>query len=109
MNIVSYIKALSDEIRIRILHLLLKGELCVCKIVQVINIPQSSLSHHLSILKKNGIIQTRKSGKWNYYSISENISSKYKIILNQIFEISKDDKIIKSDEIHKNQLKNLCH
>ncbi|MDH5655643.1 MAG: metalloregulator ArsR/SmtB family transcription factor [Spirochaetia bacterium] len=63
-------KALSDPTRIRILNLLSQGELCVCDIMNVLDIPQSTVSRHLSVLKSSRFISSRKQGLWHYYKIN---------------------------------------
>jgi len=62
-------KALSDETRLRILCLLLEGELCVCDIMDVLQLPQSTVSRHLAYLKNAGLVDDRRCGVWMYYSI----------------------------------------
>lgn len=62
-------KALGDENRIRILKLLRGGEKCACKLLEELNIGQSTLSHHMKILCDAGIVTGRKEGKWMHYSI----------------------------------------
>ena len=62
-------KALGDENRIRILKLLHGGEKCACKLLDELNIGQSTLSHHMKILCDAGIVTGRKEGKWMHYSI----------------------------------------
>jgi len=62
-------KALSDETRLRILGLLLDGELCVCDLMAVLQLPQSTVSRHLSYLKNTGWVDDRRCGVWMYYSI----------------------------------------
>jgi ArsR family transcriptional regulator len=64
------LKALSDPTRLKILYLLSDGELCVCEIICALDKPQSSISHHLNILKNLGFIQGRKEGVWIYYSLT---------------------------------------
>ncbi len=64
-------KAVADPCRIKILKLLREGELCVCEIMTALNRPQSSTSHHLSILKDAGLIKERKDGKWSRYRLSD--------------------------------------
>jgi len=64
-------KALSDETRLRILCLLLDGELCVCHIMAVLQLPQSTVSRHLAFLKNSGWVDDRREGVWMYYSISD--------------------------------------
>ena len=48
-----------------------EGELCVCEIMVGVDRPQSSTSHHLSILKDAGLIKERKDGRWSRYRLSE--------------------------------------
>ncbi|MDR3063294.1 MAG: metalloregulator ArsR/SmtB family transcription factor [Methanobrevibacter sp.] len=64
------IKSLADPIRLKILYLLKNQELCACYIDSALNKPQSTVAHHLSILKKANILNWRKEGKWTYYSLS---------------------------------------
>ena len=62
-------KAFCDENRLAILQMLRNGEKCACKLHDALCIGQSTLSHHMRILCDAGIVRTRKSGKWSYYSI----------------------------------------
>lgn len=64
-------KALADPCRLKILSLLREGELCACEIMVGVDRPQSSTSHHLSILKDAGLIKERKDGRWSRYRLSE--------------------------------------
>jgi DNA-binding transcriptional ArsR family regulator len=64
-------KAMSDPCRLKILMLLREGELCVCEIMVGLERPQSTTSHHLSILKDAGLIRERKDGRWSRYRLSE--------------------------------------
>ncbi|MEN6573554.1 ArsR/SmtB family transcription factor [Methanobacterium aggregans] len=64
-------KAISDPTRLKILHLLAEGELCVCEIIYVLEKPQSTISHHLNILKNAGFIKWRKEGVWIHYRLSD--------------------------------------
>jgi len=64
-------QAMADPCRIKILMLLREGELCVCEIMVGLDRPQSSTSHHLSILKDAGLIKERKDGRWSRYRLSE--------------------------------------
>lgn len=67
-------KALSDETRLRILCLLLDGELCVCDIMDVLQLPQSTVSRHLAYLKNACLVDDRRCGVWMYYSIIDGIN-----------------------------------
>ena len=62
-------KAFADENRIHILKLLCGGEKCACKLLEELDISQSTMSHHMKILCDAGIVAGRKDGKWMHYSI----------------------------------------
>jgi len=64
-------RAFADETRLRILHLLTKGELCVCDIMTVLGAPQPKVSRHLSYLKRAGLVNDRRQGPWRHYSLSQ--------------------------------------
>lgn len=68
-------KALGDETRLRILGLLAYGELCVCDIMAVLQLPQSTASRHLAYLKNSQWVQGTRRGKWMYYQLDEKISN----------------------------------
>lgn len=68
---VEIFKAMADPCRLTILKLLREGELCVCEIMTALQRPQSTTSHHLSILKNAGLIKERKVGKWSNYRLAE--------------------------------------
>lgn len=65
-------KALSDYNRIKIVLKLVDGEKCANSILDDFYITQPTLSHHMSILKESGIVNVRKSGKKQFYSINQN-------------------------------------
>jgi DNA-binding transcriptional ArsR family regulator len=67
---VDVIKALGDPTRLKIIHLLSYGELCVCEINAALEKPQPTISHHLNILKKAGFLKWRKEGVWIHYNLS---------------------------------------
>ena len=65
-------KALGDETRLRIITLLISGlELCVCDIMAVLELPQSTVSRHLAYLRNTGLVDDRRQGIWMYYRISQ--------------------------------------
>ncbi len=63
-------KALADETRLRILNLLVQGELCVCDIMAVLGIGQSKASRHLACLRHVGLVNDRRNGVWMSYSLA---------------------------------------
>jgi ArsR family transcriptional regulator, arsenate/arsenite/antimonite-responsive transcriptional repressor len=62
-------RAVSDRTRLRILYLLLRGEICVCDLVDIIKVPQPTASRHLAYLRKAGLVTTEKRGLWMFYSL----------------------------------------
>ena len=64
-------KACADSNRIRILKVLEAGELCVCQIVAALHAATSTVSKQLTELKKAGLVQQRRQGKWVYYRLAD--------------------------------------
>src|SRR5690348_7321299 len=63
-------KALADATRLRILGLLLTGEVCVCDVHESLKIPQPTASRHLAYLRRAGLVQTRRDGLWIHYRLA---------------------------------------
>src|SRR5215831_13735372 len=64
-----FFKALADATRLRILGLLLTGEVCVCHIHESLKVPQSKASRHLAYLRRSGLVETRREGLWIHYRL----------------------------------------
>lgn len=62
-------RAFADRNRLRILHLLQGGELCVSDLIDILRMPQAKVSHHLNYLRRAGLVETRKQGLWSFYSL----------------------------------------
>jgi len=85
-------KALSDETRLRIYLLLLQGELCVCELVNILNMEQSRISHSVRILKEAGLVVNRREGKWIFYTVNPEIENNRMIQgLNNELKLPKQD------------------
>jgi ArsR family transcriptional regulator len=91
LELVAIARALGDPTRIRIVAALRNGELCVCELVDALDISQSSLSSHLQICRQAGVLTTRKEGRWIYYSLS----TRYAPLIERIFS---DLQTVGSDE-----------
>jgi ArsR family transcriptional regulator len=63
-------KALADATRLRILRLLMAGEICVCDIHDTLKIPQAKASRHLAYLRRAGLVSTRREGLWVHYTLA---------------------------------------
>lgn len=68
-NIAHVLQVLGNEARLRILRVLVRGELCVCELVDALNIPQYKVSRHLRSLRAVGLVESRRNGRWMYYGI----------------------------------------
>jgi len=64
-------KGLGDPTRLRIVVLLLERELCVCDILAVLRLPQSTVSRHMARLRRAGLVMDRREGKWIHYRLQE--------------------------------------
>ena len=60
-------RALADEVRLRVLHALLSAELSVAELVDVLKLPQSTVSRHLKVLADAGWVIAREDGTSNRY------------------------------------------
>jgi ArsR family transcriptional regulator len=67
----SLFKALADTTRLRILGLLLTGEVCVCDIHETLKVPQPKASRHLAYLRRAGLVETRREGLWVHYRLGQ--------------------------------------
>jgi ArsR family transcriptional regulator len=100
---VQYFKALADETRLRIMALLLaSGELCVCDITATLQLPQSTVSRHLSYLKNAGWVIDRREGVWIIYAVTadndmkKQLADVLKVRLPDLSSVAEDIKKIAS-------------
>lgn len=88
-NIAFLFQQLDDPTRLRILWLLCHCEECVCNIAAAVDMSAPAVSHHLRILKKSGIISSRREGKEVYYSLPDTQQAKLlHRSIDALFEIS---------------------
>jgi ArsR family transcriptional regulator, arsenate/arsenite/antimonite-responsive transcriptional repressor len=69
MNLVQIYQCLCDVTRLRILHLLESGELCVCHFQEILGEPQVKVSKHLAYLRTHGLVESRKEANWMIYRL----------------------------------------
>lgn len=82
-ELANFYKVFGDPTRIKILFVLLRSELCVCDLAEVLNITQSAISHQLRLLKQMKLVKNRREGKTVYYSLAD---GHIQTILNQGME-----------------------
>lgn len=66
------LKSISDRTRIKLIALLMKGEMCVCDISEISGLSQSTVSNALITLENSGMVKSERRGKWHYYSLVDN-------------------------------------
>ena len=94
-----FLKALSDESRVRILHLILRNkEMCTSDMEQVLDFTQAKTSRHLSYLRHANLVATRKADQWVYYSVKDEATDFVQQILGY-FE--KDAQLLRDLEVYK--------
>jgi ArsR family transcriptional regulator len=97
-------KSLSDETRLRILNLLTYGELCVCDLMEVLSLPQSTISRHIAYLKNAGLVKSRREGVWIYYSLAKPKDNTHRFQIRYLRKTLRGYKALKADG---RKLKNL--
>ena len=73
----SVLKAAADPTRVRILKILEGGEMCVCQVIAILSLGQSTVSKHLFLLRAAGLIKVQRDRKWVYYSLDRGTDSPY--------------------------------
>ena len=72
-DLLAVLQALADPSRLKIVRLLREREQCVCHLTEALDVKQSTISHHMSVLKKAGLVVDRrdeKDARWIYYSLA---------------------------------------
>lgn len=104
-EVARFFKAFSDETRLRILQLLLKGELCICELMEVLNLPQSNVSRHMAYLKNAGLVDDRREAVWVYYSLTEPKDKLHACQLKCLADCFDEFEILRRDEARLEEFK----
>lgn len=99
MRTIEVLKCLSDLTRARIVHLLAcRGpELCVCDIVATLDLPQSTVSRQLMVLRYLGLVQDRRDGVWMHYSVAPPDGQAHKLVLDLVRKGLADEPVFAAD------------
>jgi ArsR family transcriptional regulator len=104
-NFVAAMHALADGTRWRIVQLLLGEAMCVCELADILRMPQSSVSSHVQVIKRGGLLDSEKCEKWIYYRVARNRRNLI-LSLGHLFAVSPaTDAVLKADA--RNALKRL--
>lgn len=96
-NLTDYFKGLADSNRLRILNLLLHGELCGCDIQYVMGTSQPNVSRHLNYLKNCGLVTDRRVGYRVFYSLAEDKHDVLKPLFRVLRSAFSTEEILKQD------------
>jgi ArsR family transcriptional regulator len=98
-------RAFSDPTRLRILHLLRAGELCVGDLVRIIRTPQPTASRHLTYLQKAKLVVSRNERTWTFYSLAPTANPFHKKLLECLAHCFEEVPAIQSDSARARQVK----
>ena len=90
-------KGLADQTRLRILNLLIHGELCVCDIHHVLESSQPNVSRHLIYLKNSGLVLDRREGARMYYKLAQPNDGVHKLLFAFLRDVFKSSEILDED------------
>jgi ArsR family transcriptional regulator, arsenate/arsenite/antimonite-responsive transcriptional repressor len=82
--------ALADPTRLRLLHLMKDGEICVCYLQGVLQTNQPKISRHLAYLRKAGLVGARRDGKWMHYRIKKQKPGVQRILTEALAAVAKE-------------------
>lgn len=90
-------RAFADENRIRLLNVLLEGEVCVCDLCAALDMPQARISRHLAYLRRAGLVTVRQDGKWKYYAAAKSSAGLHRRLLNCVQGCLRDIDMLQAD------------
>lgn len=107
-------KALSDESRVRALMALKDGELCLCQIIDLLELAPSTVSKHMALLLQAGLLEKRKEGRWHFYRLASNsVPIEVKNALTWVIQSFAEEVVVHEDSkklatLRKKDLEELC-
>lgn len=85
-------KALGDEKRMAIVLAICDSkEICACKLLEIVDCTQSTLSHHMKILVDSQLVIAKEVGKWTHYSLNNEFANSFIVSLRDDFHINKGE------------------
>ncbi len=92
-----FFQALGDKTRLRLINLMGDREICVCYLVEILGQGQPKISRHLAYLRRAGIVQARRDGKWMHYRIVMPPNLGAAQVLRQTMEWLKEERTLQAD------------
>ena len=93
-----FFAALSDPTRLRLLKLMNHKEICVCYLQEVLKTNQPKISRHLAYLRRAGLVEARRDGKWSHYRLKKLDADLQKILSQILSRLEREMLIIKDSE-----------
>ncbi len=97
MNLVRIHECLCDRTRLRLVHLLLGGPLCVCHLQQILDAPQVKISRHLAYLRQRGMVGAERCGQWMIYRLPARRSPLLEANLACLQDCSREERVFRDD------------
>jgi ArsR family transcriptional regulator len=85
-DFITFTHALADATRLRIVQLVADEAMCVCELADILEMPQSSVSSHIQVIRKAGLLDSERCEKWVYYRVA----AEKKALLGQLLEQFED-------------------
>jgi len=97
VDLIQIYQCFCDATRLRIIHLLAHGPLCVCHFQEILELPQTKVSQHLAYLRKHGLVDCTRHGTWMIYSLPSKPSLELEANLKCLQDCAQTDKRFRSD------------
>ncbi len=97
MELVKIYECLCDVTRLRLLHVLAQGPVCVCHFQEVLDEPQVKVSKHLGYLRERGLVECQREGNWVVYTLPEKPSRELAANLACLQDCARENPVFKRD------------
>lgn len=105
LDLADLFNALGNPLRLRLINLMLPGEICVCHLVEILHEPQPKISQHLAALRAAGLVLARREGKWMHYQLATPAHDAAASILHSTLEHLRHDARFTAE---RRKIKNCC-
>jgi ArsR family transcriptional regulator, arsenate/arsenite/antimonite-responsive transcriptional repressor len=85
------LQALADPVRLSIVRLLREREQCVCNLTEVLALSQPTISHHVGLLKRAGLVLDRRDARWTYYRLAPEVAARLSAAVADLLDASQTD------------------
>jgi ArsR family transcriptional regulator len=97
MELIRIYECLCDETRLRVLHLLAQGPLCVCHFQEILREPQVKISKHLAYLRSRGLVVCERQGNWMIYALPAKPASELRANLACLQDCAREQPVLQRD------------